>query len=493
MRHALGAILVLVIGSAQAAPTTLDFQELSAQFPTTGSATIISQGFSLTTEHGFFVEDVPDKSLTYCIICTLTLEDENTGSPFSLESMDFAVFSGSGGPVTVTGYYAGGGMVSTDLSVSGTNGSAFQTYSFGVEWGNLDQVLISAATLNTGFGNRIDNIVLQTGGVPAPDADNDGEPDATDNCPAIPNPLQSNVDGDTFGDTCDVCPNDATDTCNVGGSIAQEVSTTDDVTIVTPDGALEIDIDPGDLSTNTTISVTESTDKNDPDVALKIGTNQGNALAFYELDPDGLDFAPNTVTLTVSVDVTNESEPQALNLDLYRFNETTGKFDELTASCVVNETPPFSMVFIGTCMVEIDHLSTYAIVTPRDSDGDGVFDDFNGEVDACPAEDATGFDADSNGCIDSFAGLLDLLAKLGAEEVIDDEMQNSLISKVSNADKSYDKDKICTAINQLGAFKNQVAAQTGNKISVEAAEMVTAYADNLIALFESEMPSGESC
>jgi len=34
---------------------------------------------------------------------------------------------------------------------------------------------------------------------------------------------------------------------------------------------------------------------------------------------------------------------------------------------------------------------------------------------------------------------------------------------------------------------------SGITAAVEAAEMVTAYADNLIALFESEMPPGESC
>jgi len=35
------------------------------------------------------------------------------------------------------------------------------------------------------------------------DADGDGVPDATDNCPAIPNPDQANRDGDALGDACD--------------------------------------------------------------------------------------------------------------------------------------------------------------------------------------------------------------------------------------------------------------------------------------------------
>jgi hypothetical protein len=42
-----------------------------------------------------------------------------------------------------------------------------------------------------------------------PDADGDGAPDGSDNCPTVPNPGQEDADGDDVGDACDNCPADA--------------------------------------------------------------------------------------------------------------------------------------------------------------------------------------------------------------------------------------------------------------------------------------------
>lgn len=45
--------------------------------------------------------------------------------------------------------------------------------------------------------------IVCSGAVVPPDGDNDGIPDAGDNCPGAPNPDQDDVDGDGIGDACD--------------------------------------------------------------------------------------------------------------------------------------------------------------------------------------------------------------------------------------------------------------------------------------------------
>lgn len=120
-------------------------------------------------------------------------------------------------------------------------------------------------------------------------------------------------------------------------------------------------------------------------------------------------------------------------------------------------------------------------VCDSDDDNDGVLD----ENDSCPFEDATGFDANLDGCIDTIVGLQTTIETL-PDEVLSNETKNSLISKVDNALKSLDKEKDNAAINQLQAFINEVNAQRGKKISEEVADMLIAYANNVIARIEAE-------
>lgn len=124
-----------------------------------------------------------------------------------------------------------------------------------------------------------------------------------------------------------------------------------------------------------------------------------------------------------------------------------------------------------------------------DDDNDGVLD----VNDICPFEDATGFDADGDGCIDTLSGLSEVVETLTNEGVIPEELQTSLLAKCENAEKSADKENICAAINKLGALINQTNAQRGKKITDEAADLIVTYTNNLITQLQNKLSTGDNC
>ena len=217
------------------------------------------------------------------------------------------------------------------------------------------------------------------------DSDMDGVPNGDDNCPSDPNSEQSDIDGDGAGDVCDPCPNDATDTCDSTGSAAEEIDPATGGTVMTPDGMLTLDVEPGELTSTETISVTEIM-PGDPEVDLILGPNTGLGLtvAAYDLQPDGLNFNP-TATLTIVADVSSLNATQRANLDLYIFDDTTSSYVALGAVCVVTELPPG--VFTAECTAEIMHFTDFAMIAPLDSDGDGIPDNFPTGSDDCDNSD----------------------------------------------------------------------------------------------------------
>ncbi len=132
-----------------------------------------------------------------------------------------------------------------------------------------------------------------------------------------------------------------------------------------------------------------------------------------------------------------------------------------------------------------------------DQDLDGICDPGKTSTlctgsDVCPTEDATGFDANSDGCIDTPEGLMQIIETLPAE-TLSAELKTGLVSKVENAQKSGDKDNICAGVNQLQAFINQIDAQRGKKVSDEAADELIAFAESAILALKSQLPAGETC
>jgi 2',3'-cyclic-nucleotide 2'-phosphodiesterase (5'-nucleotidase family) len=66
-------------------------------------------------------------------------------------------------------------------------------------------------------------------------------------------------------------------------------------------------------------------------------------------------------------------------------------------------------------------------------------------------------------------------------KIDNDGIQNSLLKKLENAQKDIDKGKLDTAINKLEAFINEVQAQSGKHIAEDAANLLIADAQWVIA------------
>ena len=68
-----------------------------------------------------------------------------------------------------------------------------------------------------------------------------------------------------------------------------------------------------------------------------------------------------------------------------------------------------------------------------------------------------------------------------SEDDLANNIEQPLLKKVNNASKSLEKGNINAAINQMEAFINQVEVQRGKKITEVAADLLVAFAENIIA------------
>jgi hypothetical protein len=170
----------------------------------------------------------------------------------------------------------------------------------------------------------------------------------------------------------------------------------------------------------------------------------GDAIAVYDLEPDGIVFN-SPVTLTIIQDVSGVNFNQRNNLDLYIFSDTDGDgvedaFVPLGAVCTVvpNPPPPDSCdpPCIATCIVEVDHFSTFAMVAPLDTDDDGIPDLFPPQEDNCPDH----ANPDQSDCDDDGVGDVCTIAECADEPACSDCNENGIPDECDIADETSSDD-----------------------------------------------------
>jgi sugar lactone lactonase YvrE len=116
------------------------------------------------------------------------------------------------------------------------------------------------------------------------------------------------------------------------------------------------------------------------------------------------------------------------------------------------------------------------LVYDTDADFDGLF----GSRDGCPRQAPTrGIDTDHDGCTDTIAVLKTIVQGM----TIEASLKNGLLGKLDEAQKALDRGSTQVAINKLQNFVDQVEGQRGKKINNSDADLLEAYAGNLITLF----------
>ncbi len=129
---------------------------------------------------------------------------------------------------------------------------------------------------------------------PDRDSDCDGINDPDDNCPHTANPDQRDVDFDGRGDVCDVCVDDATNTCTPDRSKAGMIGP-DGGILSTGDGSVTVIVPAGALSGEIYLSITGT------GTLFELWTDLGDGIALFgaSIQPDGQVFdIPVTIILS---------------------------------------------------------------------------------------------------------------------------------------------------------------------------------------------------
>ncbi len=178
MRHVLGVILLLIGGPIQAAIVTMDFEGNGPPYNVALPNGYNEDGWSIQYNvlHFFpllIIEDsTPTNGSAVLLWCGALLPDceddlitlmHNDGGTFDLLSLDASIQAAPDGLTTVTGYYAAGGSISTEIALVD---GVWNTFNFDAQWSNLVSVGIEGAD-GAAHNNMRDNVVANVVPIPA--------------------------------------------------------------------------------------------------------------------------------------------------------------------------------------------------------------------------------------------------------------------------------------------------------------------------------------
>ena len=259
-----------------------------------------------------------------------------------------------GGPNTVYKYYMNG----TDTGFSFDTGS----------YGNIDTLGITQNGSNIFTLDRSVKAIFMYELRPL-DYDGDGIANEEDNCPNTFNVNQIDTDIDGVGDVCDICPDDINDTCNPGLSGGAEINASEGGMVDSYDESVTINFPSNALSNDTTISITE------------VPIEEANILleGFKGLQIDQFSFTPHGILFNepVTIEILTDCTSSCNKLTISVYNSSSSSWESLDTDCNLISGITYS------CIAETTHFSIYALIKPEDSDGDGIADDWYGEVDNC--------------------------------------------------------------------------------------------------------------
>jgi hypothetical protein len=181
---------------------------------TTGSTFVVDvvlQDDATTNISGFQTDLIYDPSRLRVNAVSYNFLLGSTGSAV----LDF----GNGTPDTDGDFFMAAAMFNPG-GVIGANGNGvlarvtFQAMGPGISELDLTKVKLSDSggnpippvDANNFYAGQVNDAAAVVNGSCSSDADGDGVPDVSDNCPAVPNPSQADGDSDGVGDGCDNCP-----------------------------------------------------------------------------------------------------------------------------------------------------------------------------------------------------------------------------------------------------------------------------------------------